>query len=199
MNPDANLLALEKGFWIRDARYYEEHLAADAAMVLPPPTGVLRRDRIVQSIEHAPRWRAVRMHGPVIARPSASMAVLTYRAEAWRLDGEPPYDAHVISIYRLSDDRWRLAFHQQTRQATDPLPRAAALRRARANATAVRAMAMGALATGAFAVGALAVGRLAIGAIRIGRARVGSLTIDQLHVRHLRRHDALEDVSAGRS
>jgi hypothetical protein len=158
---------------------------------------VLHRDRIVQSIEQAPRWLAVRIHGPVIAKPSASMAVLTYRAEAWRRRGDVPYSAHVISIYQNSDEQWRLAFHQQTLQAKDPLPSTATPRRVSAGTTAVRGMAMGALATGAFAVGALAVGRLAIGAMRIGRARVGSLTIDRLDVKHVRRHDALEDVGEG--
>jgi hypothetical protein len=185
MNSDADLLALEKDFWTGGARFYDEHLAHNATMVLPPPTGVLHRDRILSSIEQTPRWQSVRIHDPFIARPAENVAVVTYQAEALRRRKEAPYNAAVTSVYTRADNGWRLAFHQQSARTNALQTRSAVLQRARVGASAVRAMAMGALATGAFAIGALAVGHLAIGGLKVGRARVRSLAIDELTVGHV--------------
>lgn len=185
MISDAELLALEKNFWTGDAPFYDRHLSEDATMVFPAPTGVLRRDQIVTSAATAPRWRAVRIHDPFIARPSASVAVLTYQAEAIRGE-EPPYSAQVTSVYTLGAGDWRLAFHQQSARIGAIGRKSATRSVARIGRSAIGATAMGALATGAFAIGALAVGRLAIGALRIGRARLRSLTIDELTVHRIR-------------
>jgi len=184
MISDAELLALERNFWTGDAPFYAQHLSDDATMVFPAPTGVLRREQIVAKVAQTPRWRAVRFHDPFIARPSASVAVLTYQAEAMRGD-QPPYTAQVTSVYTLAADGWRLAFHQQSARA-EALAKTRATRSvARIGRTAIGATAMGALATGAFAIGALAVGRLAIGALRIGHTRFRSLIIDDLTVRRV--------------
>jgi hypothetical protein len=190
MENDSDLLALEKGFWTRGAGFFDEHLAADATMVFPAPTGVLRRERILSSIEHTQRWQSVRMHDPVVARPSATVAVLTYRAEALRRRNDAPYRAHVTSVYRRADDEWRLAFHQQSPPPDQP--RAEVAPQAPARATAVPAMVVGALATSAVAIGALAVGRLAIAGLAIDHARVRSLGIDELTVNRVRLREPLD-------
>src|SRR5688572_32943777 len=105
MISDAELLALERNFWTGDAPFYAQHLSDDATMVFPAPTGVLRREQIVAKVAQTPRWRAVRFHDPIIARPSASVAVLTYQAEAMR-DDQPPYTSQVTSAYTLAVGGW---------------------------------------------------------------------------------------------
>ena len=110
MPPDADLLAIEKNFWMSGPLFYDAHLAPEATMLFP--TGLLRREQIDASVAETPRWQQVRIDDPYIAWPSPTVAVLTYRAAASR-PGTPGYAAQVTSVYMLKADGWQLAFHQQ--------------------------------------------------------------------------------------
>jgi hypothetical protein len=191
MQPDADLLALEKNFWLGGASFYEDHLSADATMLFP--AGLMRREEIIASIAEGPRWQRVRIDDPYIAWPAPAVAVVTYQAAASR-PGTPAYESHVTSVYVQSANGWQLAFHQQQpRSSLQAMRRARPV--ARLSASAVGAAALGAVATGALAIGALAVGRLAIGALALGRARVRALTIDELTLRRVRLLDPLDSES----
>lgn len=113
---EPTLLAMEERFWRGGAEHYRQALADDALMVFAPPAGVLDRAGTLASIEQAPRWQAVSFSAVQVARPTADVAVLVYRARATREGGSTaPYAAQCSSVYVCQGaDGWRLALHQQT-------------------------------------------------------------------------------------
>lgn len=111
---DDELWDLEEGFWRGDAPFYEEHLAPDALMVFPAPTGILERDDTVASIREAPRWENVRLTKKHVTRPHVHTAILAYEAQADQADVDSAYRAVCSSTYVKTPDGWRLALHQQT-------------------------------------------------------------------------------------
>lgn len=108
------LWRMEAGFWTGGVDFYEEHLASGAMMVFPPPTGVLERARIIETIEGSSRWQEVDMQGRQVARPQPDTVVLAYRASASRDDGRAPYRAVCGSVYRRVGEGWKLELHQQS-------------------------------------------------------------------------------------
>lgn len=62
------------------------------------------------------RWRGLEIQVEGLLRPTEGVAMLTYRAEASRGDGDR-YRALASSGYVLRDGGWKMMFHQQT-----PLP-----------------------------------------------------------------------------
>lgn len=110
----AELEQLERQFWTGGAQFYTGNLAADAVMVFADPVGVLRRERIVETIAAAPRWRSVTFEDVSLVELAPNVRLLTYRARAERQDELSPYAALVSSAYVRRDGRWQLAFHQQT-------------------------------------------------------------------------------------
>lgn len=83
-------------------------------MVFPPPAGIWDEQAVIDSLQNAPAWRAVRMERATFVRLRDAAVVLAYRAEADGADGRS-YSCYAASVYvRQDDDAWRLAFHQQT-------------------------------------------------------------------------------------
>lgn len=110
------LLTIEEGFWTAADRvhYFGEHMAGDAVMVFPEPTGILDEAAIIETLEDASAWSEVRIEDVDLVHLRETGAVLAYRAEARRDDGDP-YSVYAASVYVLQEDGvWRLAFHQQT-------------------------------------------------------------------------------------
>jgi hypothetical protein len=116
MSLEQELLAIEEGFWTDPDRvhYYGEHMAGDAVMVFPEPTGILDEAAIIETLEGGSAWAEVRIEDVDFVHLRDSGAILAYRAHA-RRDGGDSYSAYAASVYVLQDDgAWRLAFHQQT-------------------------------------------------------------------------------------
>lgn len=109
---EAQLEQLERQFWTGGAQFYTGNLAADAVMVFA--VGVLRRERILETVAAAPRWSSVAFEDVNFVELAPNVRLLTYRARAERQDELSPYTALVSSAYVHRDGRWQLAFHQQT-------------------------------------------------------------------------------------
>ncbi len=83
-------------------------------MVFPAPFGILDEEAIIESVDEAPPWTAVRLDQANVVRLRDTAALVAYRAEARNSEGES-YSAYAASAYVKQDDgAWRLAFHQQT-------------------------------------------------------------------------------------
>jgi hypothetical protein len=110
----ARLLELESEFWKSDEAFYDEHLSEDALMVFPEPVGVMDRDEILRSVAAGPRWAALRMLDARLLRLSEQSVVLAYKAEGTRQGEGKAYRTLASSVYVMSGQDWKLAFHQQS-------------------------------------------------------------------------------------
>lgn len=110
---DEKLWHIEEQFWLAGADFYDQHLCANALMVLPPPTGVLDRPATLDAIQQGHRWERATFEKRRFARPASDVAVLAYSAIALR-DSGPAYRAICSSTYVKVGEAWLLALHQQT-------------------------------------------------------------------------------------
>lgn len=115
---DTELAALERQGWEalssdgETARAFYEDVLDDRPVMLLPGGMVLEdRAAIVQSMSGAP-WTRYELADLRSLELTPDTAVVTYGAVAER-DGQA-YSALMSSVYVRRDDRWRLAFHQQT-------------------------------------------------------------------------------------
>jgi hypothetical protein len=109
-----DLWTLEERFWLGDALFYEQHLAAGARMVFPQPVGVLGGAQILASIDSGKRWRRVEFANQHLVDPAEGTAVLVYAAAANRGNAGSAYRAQCSSVYVRVGGRWQLAAHHQT-------------------------------------------------------------------------------------
>ncbi|MDZ4372637.1 MAG: hypothetical protein U1C74_14600 [Phenylobacterium sp.] len=110
------LFAIESGFWLSGEAHFLAHLADECLLAFPQAGethGVLPRDQVAATATLANRWRELRMDRRLMLRPHDEMAILSYRAEVTRADGQP-YAALVSSAYVKGADGWRLVFHQHS-------------------------------------------------------------------------------------
>jgi hypothetical protein len=114
MAAPAELLKLEKQFWNGNADFYRRHVAAECLTVFSEKmAGVLDREKIAGTAQDGGRWKDVAIEEKGFVEPSDGVAILTYRADAHRKDGEF-YQALVSSGYVKEKGGWKLMFHQQT-------------------------------------------------------------------------------------
>jgi len=109
-----DIIALEKQFWLSNSDTYRRHLADEALMVFADPVGALDREATLASIEAAPRWSGVEFDDVRTLPLTKDAKLLSYRATAWRPDHSEPYVARAASVYVLTGEDWRLAYHQQS-------------------------------------------------------------------------------------
>ena len=189
------LLQIERELWRSNGRLYRNHLHDNAVLVFGE-TGVMDKASALNAIEQqrgrGRRWEDVSFSDARAVEFTDDAAMLTYRADARKVEDGSPYAALASSLYTKHAGQWKLAFHQQTPlNGQSPATTALATRTAsRHPAAALGALALGAMATGAAAVGAMAVGRLAVGALAVRRGHIGSLRIDHLEVQRFRVEDA---------
>lgn len=107
------LWAIEEKFWTGGEHIHRIILDPDCVMAFPVPAGILAGPGIAESLAGAPRWTRVDMSERYLARPSADVAVLAYRARGVR-KGAESYEAFCTSTYLSSAGAWRLIQHQQT-------------------------------------------------------------------------------------
>ena len=188
------LVTIERTLWTNDRQIYEARLG-DAAVLVFPETGVMRKAAALEGIEQenraGRRWADVALADVEAVAVTPDAALLTYRADARWEHESTIRSVLATSLYVRRDRGWMLAFHQQSYpegakapSALPLLPRDAAL--PRFGEVAGRAAAIGACAIGATALGALAIGRLAVGTFAARRGRIRRLRIDQLTVGNLR-------------
>ena len=102
----------ERGFWLDGVPHYERHLAPDARMVFPEPTGILDAVAIMQGLEGAPRWESLDLDAQH-ATKAGDTVVLSYRATGHR-PGNPPYRVLCSSTYVWQGGVWQMLMHQHT-------------------------------------------------------------------------------------
>ena len=111
------LFELEEGFWLKGRDHFLEHLDPQCLLAFPQMGemhGVFSRDEVAATASTAPgRWRDLRIGDRRIVQPTPDVAIISYRANVLRGDGEP-YAALVSSAYVRREDGWKLAFHQHS-------------------------------------------------------------------------------------
>jgi hypothetical protein len=113
---DEEFIALERAGWDalsgpQGAKYYRKHLSVDALMAFP--FGVIDRSQAIDAIEAAAPWSHYNLTHPSVVRLGEDAAVVAEPVTAERA-GEPEFSAIVASTFVRREDRWQLAFHQQS-------------------------------------------------------------------------------------
>jgi hypothetical protein len=108
------ILDLERGFWLGDTGFYLGNLASRAMMVFPDPIGLMTREQILDSIEHAPRWTVIEIAGVRFLELGGDTVLVSYRARAKRPRQQFEYSVLASSLYVREQGRLKLAFHQHT-------------------------------------------------------------------------------------
>ena len=119
MKQDEDLWKKEERFWLGDADFYEQALAPDAIMVLPPPAGILDHAATIESIRSGTRWRAVSFSKKFCRYPTSDTAIIVYVARANRDEPGSGYLAQCSSTYAHGDKGWQLVLHHQTPAGQD--------------------------------------------------------------------------------
>lgn len=107
-----HLLEVERKLWLGSAGEYRGALDDDCLVAFASMAGVESRDAIADQAD-AQRWQQIDMEVEGYLEPTEDVALLTYRANAVRGNGEP-YVARVSSGYVHRDGGWKLMFHAQT-------------------------------------------------------------------------------------
>ncbi|MFC5369151.1 nuclear transport factor 2 family protein [Salinirubrum litoreum] len=109
-----SLLELERQLWNADEEVYEDILSKDAVMVFPPPTGILDRSAVLDSLGSADRWRRLKFDEARLIDVGEDVVQLIYRAVAERSGDGSEYTALVTTTYVEANGSWQLLTHQQT-------------------------------------------------------------------------------------
>ena len=111
------LFAIEEGFWLGGRDHFLEHVDERCLLAFPQAGemhGVRTREEVAATASTQPgRWRDLKVSDRHLLRLADAAAVISYRADVLRFDGEP-YAAMVSSAYVKRDGGWKLAFHQHS-------------------------------------------------------------------------------------
>jgi hypothetical protein len=111
------LFAIEEGFWLQGRDHFLEHVDERCLLAFPQAGemhGVRTREEVAATASTQPgRWRDLKVSDRHLLRLADAAAVISYRADVLRFDGEP-YAAMVSSAYVKRDGGWKLAFHQHS-------------------------------------------------------------------------------------
>ena len=117
MAVEEQLVEIERKLWTNDAAYYRDNLIEEAVLVFAE-TGVIPRETAVEAIlsENAKgqTWGEVEFADVKSRRLSDDVVLLTYRITARWEHEESRIFALASSVYVKRNERWKLAFHQQT-------------------------------------------------------------------------------------
>ena len=117
MDPQEELLDIERKLWTNNAIFYKHNLMEDAVLVFPE-TGPISRAAAVEAIhaENAEgrRWAEVDFQRVQMVKLTGAARLLTYTVVArWEHEASP-ISALASSVYVHHSGAWKLAFHQQT-------------------------------------------------------------------------------------
>lgn len=113
---EQELFTIEQGFWLSGKEHFSTHLDDRCILVFPQAGqmhGVKTRDEVAATVTQANRWRDLKMSDRSLLQATDHAAILSYRADVTRTDGQP-YAALVSSAYVRRRDGWKLAFHQHS-------------------------------------------------------------------------------------
>ena len=110
-----DLFGIEEGFWLKGAAHFRDHLDERCLLAFPQAGemhGLFDRETVAATATPDNRWRDLTMgHRQLLEL--GEVAVISYRADVTRADGEP-YAALVSSGYVRRGSDWKLAFHQHS-------------------------------------------------------------------------------------
>lgn len=111
------LYAIEEGFWLQGRDHFLAHLDEHCLLAFPQAAemhGARSRDEVAATASTQPgRWTDLKITDRQMLQPTPDVAIISYRADVKRFDGEP-YPALVSSAYVRRADGWKLAFHQHS-------------------------------------------------------------------------------------
>ena len=116
MKLEHDLFRIEQGFWLSGEEHFSAHLDAQCVLVFPQAGemhGVMTREDVAKTATPTNRWRELKMTDRSLLQPSEEMAIISYRADAIRADGDP-YAALIGSAYIRRPEGWKLVFHQHS-------------------------------------------------------------------------------------
>jgi len=110
-----DLFRIEEGFWLKGHDHFRGHLDDKCLLAFPQAGemhGIFDRAAVAATATPENRWRDLTMgHRQLLE--IGEVAVISYRADVTRADGEP-YAALVSSGYVRRDAGWKLALHQHS-------------------------------------------------------------------------------------
>lgn len=110
------LFAIEEGFWLAGADHFAAHLDSRCLLAFPQAGemhGVFPAEHVAATATPTNRWRDLTMADRQLLELSDEVAIISYRADVKRADGQP-YAALVSSGYVRRPQGWKLAFHQHS-------------------------------------------------------------------------------------
>lgn len=116
MTLESKLFDVEQGFWLSGTEHFSEHVDHECLLAFPQMGemhGVYSREHVAATATASNRWRDLRVTEHYMIQPNEGTAIISYRADVIRADGEP-YSALVSSAYVQRKDGWKLAFHQHS-------------------------------------------------------------------------------------
>ena len=111
-----DLFDIEEGFWLSGKKHFLEHVDHECLLAFPQMGemhGLFSREHVAATATTSNRWRDLRLTERHMFRPNDETAIISYRADVTRADGEP-YSALISSAYVQRKDGWKLAFHQHS-------------------------------------------------------------------------------------
>jgi hypothetical protein len=113
MSLKSDLLAIDEQLWSGDTDTYRANLDDECLVAFTQMAGVSSREDVAGTVGNGPRWRNLDIEFEGVLQPTPDVAILTYRADAVRPEGER-YRALVSSGYVKRNGSWKMMFHQQT-------------------------------------------------------------------------------------
>jgi hypothetical protein len=116
MSLEEELFRIEEGFWLAGKEHFQQHIDDSCLLAFPQAGqmhGIYSREHIAQTATAPNRWRDLRITNRQTLQPKGEFAVISYRADVLRADGQP-YAALVSSGYTNRSDGWKLLFHQHS-------------------------------------------------------------------------------------
>jgi hypothetical protein len=113
---EKELYDIEQGFWLDGKEYFLNHVDDQCLLAFPQAGemhGVHSREEVAATATNANRWRDLTMSGRQLLESGEDFAIISYRTDVTRADGQP-YAALVSSAYVRRPDGWKLLFHQHS-------------------------------------------------------------------------------------
>lgn len=110
------LFDIEQGFWLAGKEHFLDHVDDRCLLAFPQGGemhGVHSRAEVAATATSSNRWRDLTMNDRHVLHDCEDFAIISYRAEVTRADGNP-YAALVSSAYIRRPEGWKLAFHQHS-------------------------------------------------------------------------------------
>src|SRR5690554_6368614 len=114
MSVHDDLFAIEEGFWLAGSDHFAAHLDDRCLLAFPQAGekhGIRSAEHVAATATPSNRRRDLSTTNRHALELTADVAIISYRAEVTRADGQP-YAAFVRSACGRRGDEWKLAFRQ---------------------------------------------------------------------------------------